>query len=75
MTITQFAVESGIPIKDLVTGKKGGCTNFQLLGHCKEDCTYEHAKIVIPDRRQKELSSALLRGLKVLEDKKKDILS
>jgi hypothetical protein len=75
MTITQFAAESGIPIKELVTGKKGGCTNFQLLGQCKEDCPYNHSKIVIPDGRQKDLSSALLRGLKTLEDKKKDSAS
>jgi hypothetical protein len=71
MTITQLAAEWGVPIRDLVSGKRGGCSNFQLLGICKEDCNYAHESIKIPEGKQRDLSSALLRGMRVLEDKKK----
>ena len=71
MTLTQFAAESGVPIRELLSGKRGGCSNFQLLGVCKEGCSYAHEAIVIPEGKQRDLSSALLRGMKAIEDKKK----
>jgi hypothetical protein len=70
MTITKFAAESGIPVTKFVIGSRGGCTNFQLLGTCKAQCSFKHVECTVTDERQKEVAASLLEGLKVLDEKK-----
>jgi hypothetical protein len=71
MTILQFVAETGIPLKDLLIGSRGSCTNFGLFGACRSGCTFRHDVRTIPEGKQKEVNTALQKGLKILEDKKK----
>ena len=70
-TITEFAAQTGIPIRDLVVNPRGGCTNFSLFGVCTESCPYTHTTAPIPDGKQRDVNSQLIQGLKVLDEKKK----
>ena len=72
MSITQFAGESGMPVTKFVLGNRGGCTNFQLLGRCVASCDYNHVAFSGTDEKQKAVASALLEGLKLIADKKKE---
>ena len=71
MTITKFAGDSGIPVTKFVIGARGGCTNWQLLGTCKAQCSFKHTPCTVTDEKQKEVAALLLEGLKTLEGKRK----
>jgi hypothetical protein len=53
-----------------VVGAKEGCSNYQLLGICKnKKCGYKHIACTVADSKQKEVSAQIFEGLKVIEAK------
>jgi hypothetical protein len=70
-TITEFAAQTGIPLKDLLVSSRGSCSNFTLFGVCTSRCPYNHFTAPVPNTRQKDVNSQLIQGLKTLDDKKK----
>ena len=70
-TVTEFAAQTGIPIKDLLCSSRGGCSNFTLFGTCTEGCPYNHSTAPVPEGRQKDVNTQLIQGLKILDEKKK----
>ena len=70
-TITEFAAQTGIPLRDLLCSSRGGCSNFTLFGVCKKDCPYNHSTAPVPEGKQKDVNTQLIQGLKILDDKKK----
>ena len=74
-TITEFAAQTGIPLKDLLCSSRGSCSNFALFGVCTSGCPYNHSTASVPDGRQKDANSQLIQELKVLDEKKKATLA
>ena len=52
-TITEFAAQTGIPLKDLLVSSRGSCSNFTLFGVCTSGCPYNHSTAPVPDIRLK----------------------
>jgi hypothetical protein len=53
-TIPKFAAECGMATHQFVVGAKGGCSNNQLLGICKnKKCGYKHVACTCTDVKQK----------------------
>ena len=70
--IPKFAIECGIQVNCFTVGTKGGCSNYQLLGKCKNKaCKFKHIACTVADAKQQEVSVLILDGLKVTKEKKK----
>ena len=55
-----------------MVGAKGGCSNYQLLGKCKNKaCKFKHIACTVADAKQHEVSVLILDGLKITKEKKK----
>ena len=70
-TISRFVTECGMTTHQFVVGAKGGCSNYQMLGICKnKKCGYKHVACTVTDVKQKEVSERIFEGLKVIKSKK-----
>ncbi len=48
-----------MPYSWFVTGSKGNCTNFALLGRCLESCPYRHVARPLSDEKARLVKEAL----------------
>ena len=64
-TIPRFATKRGMTTHQFLVGANGGCSNYQLLGICKnKKCGCKHVACTVADTKKKEVSAQIFEGLR-----------